>query len=65
MNNTLQVGQKVASSEHPNAIGTVIRVNANGDATIEFESPRSESLPFGHIITEFWTVADQSGLTIV
>lgn len=60
----LKVGDKVKSSEHKlETVGTVIRVSENGDATIQFETPVSRSLPYGHIINEFWPVLDQSELT--
>lgn len=51
------VGDKVLSAEHPKATGTVIAELSDG-LTIEFVTPRSAALPYGHIITEFWPVAD-------
>lgn len=60
----IQLGAKVASTEHPKSVGTVVRVTEDG-ATIEFTTPRSERLPFGHIIAEFWPVADYSQLVVL
>lgn len=62
--NTLTVGSKVLSTEHPKAVGEVIRINEAGNATIQFTTPPSESLPFGHIITEFWPAADLDKLIL-
>jgi hypothetical protein len=61
----LTLGQKVFSPEHENAAGTVIRIHENGDASIEFVTPSSHVLPYGHIITEFWPLADQKELVIL
>lgn len=56
---TLTVGSTVLTPEHPKSIGKVIRVNEHGDVTVEFSTPVSEALPFGHVGIEFWPVSDQ------
>jgi hypothetical protein len=43
------IGQSVISEEHPNAIGVIRRVTETGVA-IEFQTPSSLNLPFGHAI---------------
>jgi hypothetical protein len=60
----MKVGTLVTSIEHPKAIGEVIRINDAG-VTVQFITPASESLPFGHIITEFWPVSEIHLLTEV
>ena len=57
-------GLKVTSTEHPEAIGEVMRVSKLG-ASIYWATPRSRNLPFGHSITEHWTIADFSLLTVI
>jgi hypothetical protein len=60
------VGQKFKTPEHSDeTIGTVIRVNEAGDATIEWVTPRNSALPYGCINTEFWPVSDHHLLTAV
>lgn len=54
-----KVGDLVLSSEHKKAIGEVLRVNKDDALTIQWTTPRSETLPFGHQIIEFWPVEDQ------
>lgn len=61
----LEIGTKVFTTEHPNSVGEVIRINETGDATIQFVTPASPAMPYGHIGTEFWPVADQSQLRVV
>ena len=58
----MTVGTLVFTTEHPNSIGEVIRVNAGGDLTIEFTTQPSALLPFGHVGIEFWPVADHAQL---
>lgn len=60
---TLTVGMKVYTEEHLGSIGFVLAVTEAG-AKIEFVTPARPSLPYGHIIIEFWPVADFSLLTI-
>ena len=59
-----KVGEKVLSLEHPKAIGTVVREMPAG-LVIEFTTPANESLPFGHIATEFWPESDLEQLILV
>ena len=54
-----KVGDVVLSIEHKKAIGEILRINENGALTIQWTTPRSETLPFGHRIIEFWPVEDQ------
>lgn len=61
----MNIGDKVISTEHMKAIGEVIRINEDGAATIEFVTPVQPNLPYGHRITEFWTVSDQSNLIVI
>ena len=61
----LKVGNHVLSIEHESAVGDVIRVDSNGDAVIQFTTPPSANLPYGHIGTEFWPLADQLSLMIL
>lgn len=60
---TLTVDSLVLSSEHPNSVGKVLRVNQSGDLTIEWNTPPSSTLPYGHINTEFWPASDVHMLT--
>lgn len=57
------VGEKVLSLEHSKAIGTVVREMPAG-LVIEFTTPASENLPFGHIATEFWPESDLEQLIL-
>jgi hypothetical protein len=59
-----QVDSKVISTEHPNSIGTVIRVNHEGALTIEWVTPPRPGLPLGHSVTEFWPVSEQHLLEV-
>lgn len=58
LEDVMTVGTKVMTTEHPNSIGEVIRVNDAGDLTIQFTTAPRENLPFGHVCTEFWPVSD-------
>jgi hypothetical protein len=62
---TFPIGSMVFTTEHPKSIGQVMRSNEAGDLFIEFRTPRSESLLYGHIITEFWPVSDQHLLSLI
>ena len=57
-------GLKVTSTEHPGAIGEVMRIRKSG-ASIYWVTPCSRNLRFGHSITEHWTVADFSLLSVI
>jgi hypothetical protein len=62
----LKIGDRVQSTEHlPITAGTVLRLNAKGDATIEWETPRCNQFPYGAINTEFWPLADQKDLVVL
>jgi hypothetical protein len=54
------VGDRLLTAEYPNAIGTVRRINAAGDLTIEWKTPPSKTLPFGLINLQFWPVSDHN-----
>lgn len=60
----IQAGAKVTSTEHPKAIGEVVRVTEDG-ATIEFTTQPGARLPFGHITVEFWPVSDYDQLVVL
>ena len=63
---TLKVGSLVTTTEHKiGSIGEVMRINESGDLTIEFRTPRSATLPYGCINTEFWPVSDHHLLTLI
>lgn len=59
----LNIGDKVLSTEHPKAIGTVTRQTPIG-YVIEFETAPHEHLPYGHIITEVWPFDDAETLIL-
>ena len=61
----LTVNQVVISTEHMKSRGIVLSVAANGDAKIQFITPPSSKLPYGHSIIEFWPTADQSALEVL
>lgn len=65
MKQTIKVGAFVVSVEHPKSVGQVTRVNENGDLTIEWRTPVSSTLPYGHIGLEFWPYPDTHSLEIV
>jgi hypothetical protein len=55
----LQRGQFVlCPSEHQNALGLVTYVHESGAVTIVFTTEPLPGLPFGHVATEHWPVAD-------
>jgi hypothetical protein len=64
MNEALPVGTLVKSAEHPHSIGVVMRQMKDGHA-IEWRTPPSSLLPYGHIITEFWPFSDTSTLEVI
>jgi len=60
----MNIGTQVVSNEHPNSLGTVTRVTEQG-VTIEWITPPSEQLPFGHAIFEYWPNIDFPQLAVI
>ena len=60
---TYTAGNQVLSLEHPKAVGTVLAELPDG-LKIEFQTPPSVTLPYGHIIVEFWPTADVEQLIL-
>ena len=58
-----QVGQYVLSAEHPNSVGFIERITPSGELVIEWVTPKSDQLPFGHINRELWASEDFHLLT--